>query len=67
MRVSPLPVDSAVEVGTLVQFDVTVASGSGITFTFRSNDENAAQEEIVRNIHFYFKPFFSFNLKKLQN
>ena len=54
MRVHPLPADSAVEVGALVQFDVTVATGSGITFTFRSNDANAAQEEIVRNIHVYF-------------
>ena len=55
MRVHPLPADSAVEVGALVQFDVTVATGSGITFTFRSNDANAAQEEIVRNIHVYFR------------
>ena len=54
MRVHPLPADSAVEVGALVQFDVTVATGSGITFTFRSNDANAAQEEIVGNIHVYF-------------
>ena len=57
MRVSPLPADSAVEVGTLVQFDVAVATGSGITFTFRSNDANAAQEEIVRNIHLNFRTF----------
>ena len=66
MTASPLPDDSAVEVGTLVQFDVTVASGSGITFTFRSNDENAAEEEIVRNIHFYLKSFSS-NIKTSQN
>ena len=55
MRVHPLPADSAVEVGSLVQFDVSVATGSGITFTFKSNDANAAEEDIVRNIHVYFR------------
>ena len=48
------PADGAVEVGTQVQFEAGVSTGSGITFTFRSNDTYAAEEEIVSAfIYFY--------------